>query len=294
MNIFKKATRIFSYIVIGAGFIGLILCCCHSDMLEINNYTYKNSKMKNEGDTFKAAVISDYHHRELKFTNTNMIDTINGLDNDTNAIFFTGDLIDSHVKKLDDVNKMLKACNNKVKQNNGKVYFVTGNHEEYAPLWPQLRDSFTKYDVNHLDNKTDVIKIGETEIHIYGLMDPRFDLHGYKNGRIEYGNSEKYLNAFNIDKTKINILLTHRPELIDLYQKYGFDYILCGHTHGGQIKIGNWTPLNFAFNGKTYPRGEYKINDTTTMIVSAGLGHTAMIPLRINCNPEIVTIKITK
>lgn len=290
MNIFKKTVRIFSYVVLGLGFAGLIVCCCHSDMLEINKYNYKNSKLSS--GTFKAAVISDYHHRDLKFSNTNMIDAINKLDDDTNAIFITGDLIDTHVKKLDDVNKILKACSEKTEN----LYFVTGNHEEYAPLWPELRDSFTKNKVKFLDNKMDSITFKEQHVVIYGLMDPRFDTHGYKNGKIEEGKSKEYLDAFkpSINKeNNINILLTHRPELIDLYAKYGFDYVFCGHSHGGQVRIGNWTPLNLAFKGKTYPRGEFKV-DNTTMVVSAGLGHSAMFPLRINCNPEIVTITITK
>lgn len=296
MNIFKKTLRILSYVTIGCGLIGIALCCCNSDMLEINKYNLKNKKMA-DNVSFKAAVISDYHHRELKFTNTTMIDAINGLDNDTDAIFFTGDLIDTHVKNLTDVNKMFDACNEKLKTSNGKIYFVTGNHEEYAPLWPKLRDSFTKYNVNYLDNKMDIIKKGETEIHLYGLMDPRFDLHTYKNGSLDYGKSKEYLDAFKstIDKEKnINILLSHRPEFSTLYAEYGFDYVLCGHSHGGQVRIGNWTPLSLVAKGRAFPRGEFKINDSTTMIVSAGLGHANMFPIRINCNPEIITINISK
>jgi len=32
-------------------------------------------------------------------------------------------------------------------------------------------------------------------------------------------------------------LLSHRPELIESYEKYGFDLILSGHAHGGQWRI---------------------------------------------------------
>lgn len=288
MNIFKKTVRIFSYVVIGLGFAGLVVCCCHSDKLMITKYTLKNSKI--EKDSFKAAIISDYHHRELKFNNTNLIDEINSLDSDTDAIFILGDLIDQHVKTLDDVNKIIDACYSKTPD---RIYFVTGNHEEYAPLWPQLQIAFAGK-VKYLDNKMDSLTFQNKKVCLYGLKDPRFDLHSYKNGTIDYGKSEEYLNAFNIDPNNINILLAHRPELVDLYAKYNFDYIFCGHTHGGQIRIGKWTPLNLVSKGqKTYPRGEYKINNST-MIVSAGLGYSAMFPLRINCNPEIVTVTITK
>jgi len=40
-----------------------------------------------------------------------------------------------------------------------------------------------------------------------------------------------------LDDSALNVLLAHRAELIDLYFEYGFDLILSGHTHGGQIRI---------------------------------------------------------
>jgi hypothetical protein len=33
------------------------------------------------------------------------------------------------------------------------------------------------------------------------------------------------------------ILLSHRPELIDIYLKYGFDLVLSGHAYGGQWRM---------------------------------------------------------
>lgn len=286
----RKGLRIFSYVIAGLALVGITICCFHSDKLDISNYNFKNERLN--GDSFKATVISDYHHRELKFKNTNLIDAINNLEKQ-DAIFITGDLIDTHNKNIDDQKKIFEASCNKAT----KVYFVTGNHEEYAPLFNELKDSFKNYsNFEYLDNKSDLVTFADKNVCIYGLEDPRFYSHSYKNGKKDYGNSEKYLEQFKptIKEDKINILLAHRPELVDLYSKYNFDYVISGHTHGGQFRIGNLTGWSILHSSDNYSRGQFKITDRTNLIVSAGLGYTAMFPLRINCNPELVTINITK
>ncbi len=284
----RKGLRIFSYVIVGLALVGLTICCFHSDKLDITNYDLKNERLT--GDSFKATVISDYHHRELKFKNTNLIDEIDKLDKQ-DAIFITGDLIDTHTKNLDDQKKIFEASSKKA----DKVYFITGNHEEYAPLFNDLKQTIKEYNIVYEDKYYyDDNTFKDKNICIYGLEDPRFATHTYRNGKKDYGKSKEYLDSLKIDPNKINILLSHRPELVDLYSKYNFDYVISGHTHGGQFRIGNLTGWSILHSSDNYSRGQFKINDRTNLIVSAGLGYSAMFPLRINCNPELVTINITK
>ena len=69
--------------------------------------------------------------------------------------------------------------------------------------------------------------------------------------------------------------------------------MICGHTHGGQIRVpfllnGLFAPGQGSF--PEYAGGLYEMPDCT-MIVSRGLGNS-LFPLRINNRPELVIITL--
>ena len=76
------------------------------------------------------------------------------------------------------------------------------------------------------------------------------------------------------------IALAHRPELFPLYAQAGWDLILSGHAHGGQIRIrrqGLFAPGQGTF--PTYTSGLYRLH-ASQMAVSRGLGNSTF-PLRV-------------
>lgn len=90
------------------------------------------------------------------------------------------------------------------------------------------------------------------------------------------------------------ILLTHRPERLDVYCQYGFDLVLAGHAHGGQWRIpgivnGLWAPNQRLF--PAYAGGRYEQNGTT-MIVSRGLARESTWLPRWYNRPELVIIDL--
>ena len=90
------------------------------------------------------------------------------------------------------------------------------------------------------------------------------------------------------------ILLAHRPKMFPLYSEYGFDLVLSGHAHGGQVRLpfadGLIAPNQGFF--PEYTSGEYK-RGNCTMIVSRGLGNS-IIPQRLFNHPEIVVLTLSK
>ena len=89
------------------------------------------------------------------------------------------------------------------------------------------------------------------------------------------------------------ILLAHRPELIDWYARYGFDLVLSGHTHGGQVRIplllnGLYAPPQGWF--ARYTGRLYRVGDTA-LIISRGCSYYPQIP-RIFNPPEICLINV--
>jgi predicted MPP superfamily phosphohydrolase len=89
------------------------------------------------------------------------------------------------------------------------------------------------------------------------------------------------------------VILTHTPDLSSEAAANGIDLYLCGHTHGGQVRLpwyGTICP-EYKLVGK-YQMGDYKLRKTT-MYINPGLGMEGGAPkLRFFCRPEVTLIEL--
>ena len=100
------------------------------------------------------------------------------------------------------------------------------------------------------------------------------------------------LQKLTSENSSYTILLSHRPELFDVYAESGLDLVLSGHAHGGQFRlpfIGGLVAPNQGFFPK-YDAGVYT-EENTHMIVSRGIGNS-ILPFRFNNRPEVVLINL--
>lgn len=90
------------------------------------------------------------------------------------------------------------------------------------------------------------------------------------------------------------ILLYHAPDLMPEASRASIDLVLCGHTHGGQIRLPFFGALFTSSKyWKRYEMGEYR-EGGTTMYVSRGIGMEGKgVPrMRFLCEPEIELIEL--
>ena len=170
------------------------------------------------------------------------------------------------------------------------TYYVTGNHERRINDYNEFEKMLIKSRVKVLNNQYENIKIGNEEISLIGMKDISFIKS--KNKNIEY------LNILNNIKKETNnnftILLSHRPDIIDVYSKSNVDLVFTGHAHGGQIRL-PFTDGLFAPNQGLFPKytsGKFK-KYNTDMIVSRGLGNS-LFPFRIFNRPELIVTTLNK
>ncbi|MCQ2753122.1 MAG: hypothetical protein MJ206_02570 [Bacilli bacterium] len=297
MNVLKRLLRIFCYIMVALGITGLTLCVMHSDKLMVRRYELASSKVT-QPHTY--VVISDLHHRDLTFEGgVNLVDTIK--QEEPEAVFMIGDMIDDHIERADKdpfpvMDKLVDGLSSY------PIYYVTGNHEDKArELYDEFVAHFANNDNFHIiggsgDADEDKrVELGDN-IFLYGLHDPSFDYEGYNHFDKNPGHLANSLEKFDIETSGFNILLEHRPELVDLYGEYKFDAMFAGHSHGGQIVLGGWSTFSIPGGTFNYVGGEYDYQDgdgdTKKLYVSRGLGYSAMLPIRINCNPEIISFTV--
>ncbi|WPO83286.1 metallophosphoesterase [Chryseobacterium sp. JJR-5R] len=97
----------------------------------------------------------------------------------------------------------------------------------------------------------------------------------------------------NYDPSKANIILCHNPDACDRDVWNGYqDWILSGHTHGGQCRIpGVVTPL-VPVKNRNYISGEVDLQDGRMLYINRALGHS--IQVRFMVRPEITVFTLTQ
>lgn len=236
---------------------------------------------------FSIVQVSDLHNAEFGKNQSKLLQTIKNISPDMIAV--TGDLIDS---SHTDVEKAMDFINGAVKI--APVYYVTGNHEAWTDKYENLKEQMTKSGVIILSDQGITIKRNGSLIWLLGLNDPDFtikhDMFGEDAAMIDTKLKDMQKQSVNGEYT---ILLSHRPELFDVYVANNIDLVLSGHAHGGQIRlpfVGGLVAPNQGFLPK-YTAGVYE-KKQTKMVVSRGLGNS-IAPVRINNRPELVVITLS-
>lgn len=111
-------------------------------------------------------------------------------------------------------------------------------------------------------------------------------------GFVAVGRRESIYDAMN--DTAFRIVMHHTPGLAEEAAGHEADVYLCGHTHGGQVRIPFWGALvTNSPTGKRFERGLYRLGKTW-IYTSSGLGlEPSPAPhVRFLCRPEITLITI--
>lgn len=216
------------------------------------------------------------------------------------VICITGDLLDSKYYAdhgVDGETLTLELMKKLVEL--APVYFVYGNHEMILLDDPEknaFKVAIEELGVHLINNEVTTLSLennGE-KIYIAGIQDPSTL---YKDPEYAYydTNAERMEAMLDdvmeeIEEADFLLLLSHRPEYLELYDQYKVDLCLSGHAHGGQFRIpfvgGVYAPGQ-GFWPK-YTVGVYETEDME-MYVGTGIGNS-VIPVRVFNPPEILTI----
>ncbi|ACK50811.1 metallophosphoesterase [Methylocella silvestris BL2] len=157
------------------------------------------------------------------------------------------------------------------------IYGVLGNHDTIK-MTPALED----LGVTMLLNESVRIDRGGTAIHIGGIDDAHF---------FRVDNIEKV--AVDIPFEDFSLLLSHTPEIYRQAAHAGFDAILSGHTHGGQICLPGGFPLTLdSVLPRAFGAGAWKYNEMSGY-TSTGAG-SSVLPVRFNCPPEVTLHRLRR
>lgn len=193
-------------------------------------------------------------------------------------VVYTGDFIDyEDNKQLEDLKIVFKSC---VKGSIATLG-VLGNHD-YGEDW---REGDVANSVVSILNNSGVNVLRNEQKEHYGLNFIGIDDYWGTNF-----NPSKVLD--NIDTQKPTVALCHNPDVCDLDIWNGYNnWVLSGHTHGGQVKPPFLKPLILPVKNKKYSAGKIPLEDGRTLYINRALGHLWQV--RLNVRPEITIFELT-
>lgn len=250
--------------------------------IEVSKYTVSSEKLPIEFDNFKIAHISDYHNGPAD--GLYEILTIEKPD----IICMSGDMTSD--KKEETYLPAVKLISHLTKI--APCFIVSGNHDTWRTDFHEYVKQCREAGAYFLENEYFKLCKSGKHIIISGMQDVFTKVNPAEK-------ATEYLKYFSVSE-EYQIFLFHRANLLDTVKDFGFDLILSGHLHGGQIRLplvgGVCAPLSSLSGGERiifpkYTAGMFKYGKTV-MIVNRGLGNPIPLP-RVFNRPEvgIITLK---
>ena len=272
-------------------------------------YSVSSLKVNNK---IRVVQISDLHNSIYGKGNSKLVDRVTKLKPD--VILYTGDIIDSNSKSNE---RVINLCEKLAEV--APSYYIYGNNEveKYYDVLLNQEDLDEKFGFNNenrnpdklveltdalekelensgvkvLKNQYDTIKVGKTDVDIYGVLTSNPSAFWSYAGK----SFDEYIFS---NDSHLKITAIHEPLVFEEYTPdFWGDLMLAGHNHGGTIRIPIIGPF-YTHDGGLLPEkrghyvcGRYEVQGRP-LIISAGMENKNI--LRINNQPELVVVDINK
>lgn len=273
--------------------IGCVILWQHFELkkFRITSYEYQTDKIT---QSVNFAVVADLHAHVYGRDNDILIQKIK--EQKPDMILVPGDMIVSrYPETYETAYQALKKLTEIA-----PVYFSNGNHESRVSKVPVMQtEAFLEYEnrvrklgVHILNNASEEVILHGGKFCISGLEIP---LECYGKGSYE-PLPEHFIRDVLGDakQDSVQILMAHNPMFAKEYAEWGADVSVCGHTHGGLVRIpgiGSVISPQFELFPK-YDAGEFNFGDRK-VYVSKGLG-THTFHIRVFDRAEVLMIRINK
>ena len=267
----------------------LLLCVisiwCSYHVLSLTTFTLSSEKVNTP---MRAVLISDQHDHIFRDDNEELIERILELEPD--VVFMDGDMLNADSDDISWLLSEIERLSAKV-----PVYYALGNHElAYMAAHSDLITQLEEAGAIVLDEQYVDVEIAGNAVRIGGFYDYAFSRTDAKTTADTMdAQDHAFLSDF-CDTSRLKIMLSHRPDSFvfsDASAIWQIDYVLCGHNHGGQVRL---PFLGGVFGGDQgyFPPYEDGLHSFAAMNMSStrGLSSTPKILPRFNNLPEIVVL----
>jgi len=190
-------------------------------------------------------------------------------------VVLTGDHVSHWHAVTPDIVELLTA----LRAPEGK-FAVLGNHD-YHSGWRRVAEVLEAAGIVLLNNAHRLLRRGAAALCIAGVDDHR---HGRPDARAALAG---------VDPAITRVVLCHNPDyVVQVPAGLRADLFLCGHTHGGQIRLPFGPPIVTSTCHRRFAEGLVR-NGHGWVYTSRGTG-MAHLPFRLNCRPELPLITLRR
>lgn len=281
MKLIKRIFAVFMILI-------TIPVCCLFYAFKIEPYSVKADQYElNEEAADKNGVnivqVSDLHIKD-DFTCRDLAKVVEEINRqDPDIVLFTGDLYDNYAEYNDDENIIAEL--QKIEAGYDKIA-VWGNRDYGGGAVRQYAEVMEQSGFTLLKNENRCITLENGKKILFTGLDDSLLGNPYMP------------EPPSIYDADYDVLLTHEPDTAKAYMDYGYDIILCGHSHGGQVNIPFLPKINKAAVATTdlateYSGGMYDLNtlDGSKLYVNTGIG-TTHISARFGVTPVIAVFSV--
>jgi predicted MPP superfamily phosphohydrolase len=273
--------------LLGPGYVTQV----EPNWIEVTRVDVALSGLPGALDGFTIAQLSDFHLGPHVSTEDvrRSVEIANDLGAD--LILLTGDFVYGSAGYSADCAHELASL-----QARHGVYAVLGNHDIWTQA-DQVAANLAGAGIVVLRNERQTLKVENNRLWLLGVEDTGHTA-GFFGGfwgdfRAMWQETGDALAALleGIPANEVRLLLVHNPDFTEMLPQGRIDLTLCGHTHGGQVRlpfIG--APAVPSCFGQKYARGLVQ-GPSTLVYVNRGIGLIDP-PLRFNCRPEVTVLQL--
>ncbi|MEC9097060.1 MAG: metallophosphoesterase, partial [Planctomycetota bacterium] len=189
---------------------------------------------------------------------------------DSDLVILTGDVLDDKAK-LSWVTDLVSDLNAKI-----GCFFVLGNHDVRHAQDEELRKKIQSCGWQDLGGRTLSLEIHGQQVVLAGNELPWI------------GEAPECSSA----KSAFSICAVHTPDQFRWGRKQGFDLMLAGHAHGGQIRLPFIGPVICpSVHGVRYASGVFASGEN---LLHVSRGISGLQPLRWRCRPELTQLILSR
>lgn len=278
--------RILLLVVLAFSALAISIVLSQSSLM-VANYSLTASKLT---EPIRIVQLTDLHNSEFGEDNERLAARV--ADQEPDLILVTGDLLNENEERTDIAVTLIREL-----APIAPVYVSYGNHEvgHERRFGTDLRTRYTEAGARVLDYEWVDVTVNGQKLRIGGIYGYCLPPQYRRTGEAREDECA-FLEAFQ-DTERTTLLLCHMPVcwiLNGSLDGWDVDLVLCGHIHGGQVRLpgigGLWAPDLGWFPGKS--AGLYFSEDgERTMVLSRGLGNTEKVP-RFNNIPEVLVLDL--
>lgn len=225
-------------------------------------------------DGLKIVHLTDIHHS--LFTPIEDVERVVHLANrlEPDVVALTGDYVTASPTYIWPVARAL----GKLRARRG-VFAVLGNHDfQVEP--DEVTRALRAQRIRVLRNAHHAVRASGSTLWLVGIDDLWWD-------------SDDLAAALRaVPSRDPKILLCHNPLGIWRASTYGVDFMLSGHTHGGQVRLPGLRSLYRSKLGERFVQGWNRL-DGTQIYVNRGIGKV-VVPIRFACPAEIACLRLRR